>query len=357
MIRQLSTLAAVGLTLAACSNVDNKRAAGSFEYAEQSEAKSITIPEGLRTPQKSKEFEIVDEKVVKGPVGENVDVRAPSLALPVAASSRVEPNTKTATIWFDQVLDEKNLTDFINAAVNEQLGSDLVSATTIAENSIESGWYTVQMETGTWPFESLTDVEQYRFKFDIAPKPHGRSVALTASMIEYKNLRNADEQIDIIDKQRAEMKMLNEVVAQVDFKYRLVQRENRLMKANQKLLSIGENVEGEPAYIVEMELDDLWQNLPLFFEDYGFSVADLNETKKIYFVDFVKPDNSLWAKIWGDEVPVIDVADARYQFALKERGESTILTIYNSDGVPVPADVLERIFPVMEPGLSFRNVF
>lgn len=357
MIRQLSTLAVAGLTLAACSNVDNKRAAGDFDYAEREEAKRVNVPQGLIAPVKMKEFEIVDEDKVSGPVGADVDVRAPSLALPVAASSRVEPNTKTATIWFDQVLDEKNLTDFINEAVNEQLGSDLVSANTIAENTVESGWYTIQVESGTWPFESMSDKERYRFKFEVAPKPHGRSVSLTTSMVEYQNLVTGESTIDPIDKQRAEMKMLNQVVAQVDYKYRLVQRENRLMKASQKLVSIGENAESEPAYIVEMELDDLWQNLPLFFEDYGFSIADLNETKKIYFVDFVKPDNSLWAKIWGDEVPVIDVADARYQFALAERGESTVLTIYNSDGVPISADVLERIFPVMEPALSFRNVF
>ena len=97
--------------------------------------------------------------------------------------------------------------------------------------------------------------------------------------------------------------------------------------------------------------------MPLFFTDYGFEITDLNESKKIYFVDFAKPENSLWSVIWGDDVPVIDLDQAKYQFVLNDEQGKTSVTIYDADGNPLPVEVLERIFPVMERGLSFRDAF
>jgi len=359
MNRQVYMTALLSLTLSACSSVSNKRAAGSFEYADREEAPKIVVPEGLHKPKQYKDYDIAKDVNHDGPVGKNVDVRAPSLVLPVAASSRIDPKSQEAFIWFDQVIEERNLTDFIVRAVHEQLESDGVGLRVIDEDKYvyESDWYRNEEEKGYWGFEKLVLVDSLRFRYTISPKPHGRSVSLAVEMVEYKHDKNSEQKIDIIDKHRAEMQMLNEVVAQVDYQYRLVQRENQLLRANQKLLSIGENEVGEPSYIIEMESDLVWQNLPLFFEDYGFTIADLNETKKIYYVDFTKPENNFWDTIWGDEVPVIDVADARYQFVLEAREDSTVLTIYNSDGEALPVATLERIFPVMEPGLSFRNIY
>jgi outer membrane protein assembly factor BamC len=106
-----------------------------------------------------------------------------------------------------------------------------------------------------------------------------------------------------------------------------------------------------------MDLDYLWSNLPVFFEKHGFVITDLNETKKIYYVDFVRPDMSMWDKIWGDDAPIVDIVDAKYQFVLTKIDNQTALTIYNANGNVLPIETLNRVFDVMEPGLSFRNVY
>ena len=120
------------------------------------------------------------------------------------------------------------------------------------------------------------------------------------------------------------------------------------------------NKEAEPAYIVEMGLDDLWDNMPIFFEKHGFTINDLNETNKIYYVTFAKPEISIWDSIWGDERPVIEVSDAKYQFVLApldDKSEKTSVSIYDVDGEPLALETLERVFPVVEAGLSFRNFY
>ncbi|MFT5296537.1 MAG: outer membrane protein assembly factor BamC [Colwellia sp.] len=361
MNRRIFYFSLLSLAVTGCGSVSNKSAMGDFEYAKEKVAKKLSIPEGLNKPKDNANFFISDDINHQGPIGQNVDVRAPSLVLPVASASRVELGTTTSKIWFDQIIEEVDLKNFLVEALREQLVSDGVELNSIGQDDMEfeSDWYHKEELSGYWLFETVDSSESIRFSYSFEEKPHGRSIALSVKLIDYMltDEKGASKTIDIIDKQRAEMAMLNEVVAQVDFKYRLNQRENRLMRANQKFVTLGENTEAEPAYIAEIELDLLWSNMPLFFADYGFEITDLNESKKIYFVDFVKPDNSLWAVIWGDDVPVIDLDEAKYQFVLADKEGKTSVTIYDVEGNVLPVETLERIFPVMEAGLSFRDAF
>lgn len=360
-------------TLTACSGVDSKRAQGDFDYAKKQEAKAFIVPESLDKPAPKKEFFIPKKLNQQGPIGKNMDIRAPSLVLPVAASSRVVMESNDPVIWFDKVLEDKDLLAFIKDALIAQLASDGVDYIQINDGqskqdptkglfeTYESQWYHNEIETG-WLFKELELSTSMRFRYEFYSKPHGRSVSLKVSLIDYMKTDRAggSKTIDPIDQQRAEMAMLNEIVGQVDYNYRLVQRENRLIRANQKLVTIGENKATEPAYVVEMNLENLWDNMPIFFEKHGFTISDLNETNKIYYVDFVKPEMSIWDSIWGEKQPVIDVSDAKYQFVLApldDKNQKTSVTVYNADGEPLSLDVLQRIFPVIEKGLSFKNLY
>lgn len=363
MNRKFFYLSLVAIAITGCSNTNKKQANGDFEYAEKQEAKNLTIPQGLHAPKRFEDYAISNDINHQGPIGKNVDVRAPSLVLPVAASTRVESTNSEAKIWFDQVLDDVQLKSFIVTALEEQLTSDGVALEVVdAENDIyESQWYNVKKESG-WLIKDIKSTESYRYRYTFESKPHGRSVALKVALVDYLKTdseKSESTEIDLIDKQRAEIAMLNQVISQVDYKYRKQAKENRLLRANQKLVSIGENAESQPAYIVEMELDLLWSNMPIFFEDHGFTVSDLNESKKIYYVDFVKPDFGLWDMLWGDDKPIIEIEDGKYQFILQTFGEDTeqtSVTILDEQGNVLSSDVLNAIFDVIEPGLSFRGL-
>ena len=273
MSRQLFYFSVLSLTLSACSSVDSKRALGDFDYVKKHESKAFIVPKNLDKPATKKEFSITKKINYQGSLGEKVDIRAPSLVLPIAASSRVIAGSHEAIIWFDKTIENKDLLAFIQNALVSQLKSDDVSYEVVDSTSqdepgskkqskteiYESDWYHSEIETG-WLFTDIESSTSLRFRYEFFLKPHGRSVSLKVSLIDYIKTDNdgGSKTIDPIDKQRAEMLMLNEVVAQVDYNYRLQQRENRLMRANQKLVVLGENSEAEPAYVVEMGLDNLW---------------------------------------------------------------------------------------------------
>ncbi len=382
-------LSLFALSLTACGSVNNKQAEGNFDYQHKPEANDLVIPENLDKPKQVNDYFVTDKINHQGPVGKNMDIRAPSLVMPIAASSRVVEESSTAIIWFDKVLEDKDLLEFIEKVVTKKLEEDNVTfnyveedtevtlskviegATSLKETSIkregiktaiiESDWYHNEVDVG-WIFTEIQFSKSLRFRYQLLAKPHGRSVSLRVSLVDFLQTdeTGGSKTMDPIDKQRAEKAMLNELIAAVDYSYRVQQRADRLTRANQKLVTIGQNIEEEPAYVVEMGLEDLWDNMPLFFEKHGFTISDLNEDKKIYFVDFVKPDTSIWDSIWGDDVPSIDVNDAHYQFVLApldELNHKTAVTIYNAAGEPLPQETLERIFPVIEKGLSFRDVF
>ena len=373
MSRQLFYISVLSLTLSACSSVDNRRAHGDFDYENKPEAKELIIPENLDKLRNNQEFKITSKINHQGPVGKDMDVRAPSLVLPLADSSRALSESDSAIIWFDKVIEEKDLLTFIKGAFFNKLTTDgigykLIESTNTSDGSVqgqtelyESQWYHNEVETG-WLFTEVELSTSMRFRYEFFSKPHGRSVSLKVSLIDYMKTDavGGSKSIDPIDQHRAEMAMLNEIIGQVDYNYRLDQRDNRLMRANQKLVTIGENKAAEASFLVEMSLDNLWNNMPIFFEKYGFVITDLNETNKTYFVDFNKPENSLWDSIWGDEIPVVDLNGTKYQFVLAQADENdqkTSVTIYNEDGTPLPLEALKHIFPVIEMGLSFRSVY
>ncbi|WP_286267178.1 outer membrane protein assembly factor BamC [Thalassotalea atypica] len=359
MSRRIFYYSILSLSIAACSGNDARRATGDFEYANKQEASVIKVPENLNKPVTKNDFEIVDEAKVSGPTGAEVDVRAPSLVLPVAASSRVVTQSSDAIIWFDKVLEDKDLKVFIVDAIKKEVSE---SGTTIESESADgltltTGWIHREKEEGVLLKDTVLS-ESKKFDIIVGTKPHGRSVSVQVKLVDYMltNKSGSTKQADPIDQVRAEMAMLNAITSQVDYTYRLQQRENHLLRASQKIVSLAENNEGEAAYLVEMELELLWQNLPIFFERHGFKVADINESKHIYFVDFVKPETSIWDSIWGDEVPVVDLENRKYQFVLSKKESSSFVTIYDEDGLVLNEDKLELIFPVMEPGLSFRDL-
>jgi len=357
---RIAVFSLLALTVTACSSVDNKHAVGGFKYAKTTEAKKLIIPQGMNKPKEHKDFQISNDINHNGPIGKEVDVRAPSLVLPVAASSRVIAESEESIIWFDKVLEDRDLLEFVQLALTNELLSSEVDLNLVEgqTGTYESDWFHSETESG-WIFKSIDVSESVRFRYELVAKPHGRSVSLQVSLIDYMKTDKdgGGKSINPIDQQRAEMEMINEIIAQVDFMYRLEQREIRIMRANKQMVAIGENPEAEPAYIVEMDMDYLWSNLPIFFEKHGFVITDLNETKKIYYVDFLRPDIGIWDKIWGDEAPVVDISDAKYQFVLTKMEDQTALTIYDADGNVIPVATLERIIAVMEPGLSFRNVY
>lgn len=349
--------------ISGCSGTSNL-ALGKFDYVNKTEGEPLVIPDNLSKPKHSKKF-VIQPLAEEGFFGKDIDVRSPSLVLPIATASRLEQNSSEAFVWFDQVIDQKELYPFILSSLKEMLEERNIALTTIDDKSkhFQSSWFIEEDEDDYWIYSEIVAIESTKFDFHFEVKPHGRSVGVKVIASGYMKTdkEGASTQIGLIDKQRSEMQVLNNIIEKVDFKYRNFQQNERLEKSNQQLVHLGVNTENEPAYIVQMELDSLWSLMPEFFEEHSFRVSDLNQPTKTYYVNFEKPSNSIWSFLgWADKVPVLELENGAYQFKLRENSTDitqTDVTIYDANGQALSKVVLEQIFPVIEPGLSFKSLF
>lgn len=365
MNRKLFCFSLLSVTIAACSSGGSggsgHQAEGDFDYANKSEAKSLTVPTGLLEPKQKQEFYIPEVKDTNSPTGEDMDIRAPSLVIPMAASSRIEGNEGKAQVWFDQVIDEQVLLDFIRDAVKSQLVSDGVALTAVGDDNLvfESDWYRNEKEGGYWFFKEVVESESIRFKYTLEAKPHGRSVAINVDLIEYakKDLSGSTTEINSIEQHRAEMAMLNTLIGEVDYQYRIYSHELLQSKAKEIDIALTSNQDNEPALLASMDLDTLWSNIPTFFRDNNFEITDLDESKHIYFTTFKKPEPSFWDNVWNDEKPSLNLNDGKYKFMFAESDNKTLVTILNENDELLPSSTLEDILPAMKSGLSFDSLF
>ena len=359
MNRSIISLSLICLAITGCSTVSKKSAIGDFDYASKDEASTLVIPQSLAQPNYKNDFVINNNINHKGPVGEQVDVRAPSLVLPIASASRIENDNEQAKIWFDKVLEDKDLQVFVYQAIVDELASQQATLSEVDADKLmyQTSWITVTKESG-WLVTSIDETVRMKFNVQLETKPHGRSVAAIVGLADYAKTDESGEtsEIDLIDKHRLEIAMLNQVVSQVDFKYRSFQRDNQLLRAKQQLVSIEQDDTGQASYLVEMESDMLWSNMPILFSKYGFDVNDLNESKQVYYVTYKKLETSVWDSLWGDDAPVIgNLAEGKYQFHLSAQDNSTLVTLKDEAGNALSKSQLETMFDAMSLALSFKD--
>lgn len=352
-------------TISGCSGTSSNLALGKFDYIDKTEGKPLVIPDNLTKPNKNTKFTI-KPLAVKGDYGKDIDVRSPSLVLPIATASRLEKNSSKAYVWFDQVIDDEELYPFILSSVKEMLDDKGVSLLAVNEQDkhFQSSWLIKEDVYDYVLYSKLVGVENSKFDFYFDVKPHGRSVGVqvvaSGFMKTFKDIGSTSER-GYIEQQRAEMQVLNSIIEKVDFRYRSYQNVSRNERENQQVVSIGKNAKREATYIVEMELDTLWSLIPEFFDEHGFNVIDLNQPTKEYYLDYERPSNSIWSYLGiSQKVPVIKLEKGKYQFKLRESSNNstrTDVTIYDAEGNALSKEVLESIFPVIEEGLSFKDLF
>ncbi|WP_371372569.1 outer membrane protein assembly factor BamC [Thalassotalea aquiviva] len=360
MDRRIFLFSLMSLSLAACSSYETrKQANGEFNYVDLTQGSTLTIPENLDKPDFNDTFYIPDVTKQDQPVGQAVDIRAPALALPTATGSRVDEFDKTATIWFDKVDDNRDLKQLVVQAITDYLDEHGVALIKADEqnNTFESDWVKHDHESGSLFWNSVEASESWRFKYSLLTKPHGRSIGLNVDLIDYvlKSDEGLVTNIDPIEQSRVEMAMVNDITTQLGYIYRVNNREDRIARANMKLVKYGQSKNGQPALIIDYPVEQYWNYIPSFFEKYGFKVTDLNEDKFIYQVYYTKPETGVWDSIFGDELPVVELEDGTYEFHLQPFDGKTALVISDDQNNVLSEELLLDNFDILEPALSFKE--
>lgn len=115
------------------------------------------------------------------------------------------------------------------------------------------------------------------------------------------------------------------------------------------------NVNNVPVVQMDEGFDRAWRRVGLALDRTGFTVEDRDRSQGTYFVRYVEPvtnkaEPGFFSKIFSASTPA--AAPLKYRIAVKSQGESTVVSVLNSQGAPESSANAKRIVQVIADDLK-----
>ena len=115
------------------------------------------------------------------------------------------------------------------------------------------------------------------------------------------------------------------------------------------------NVNSVPVVQIEEGFDRAWRRVGLALDRTGFTVEDRDRSQGTYFVRYVEPvtnkaEPGFFSKLFSGSAQV--AAPLKYRIAVKSQGESTVVSVLNSQGSPESSANAQRIVQVIADDLK-----
>lgn len=342
--------------LAGCaSQVDRVTASGSYDYLKSKERTSMKVPSDLDRPEFSDDYELpkLGENADQTLVGKKLVIQSPALVLPLVAGSHVEEGSRSATVWFDQVDDSQPLSNavwdsLINYLDKQGIGVDsfdpeagvLVTDWAVLRTEDEEKWY-----QGWYSWDEEKVEVGRRFKFTLQLKPHGRTAALSAELVDYMVTKGEEVKSDIDDiaQRREEVAILNSVISHYEYENQ-VKTNQRIAQIRQGLtMNMGFDEDGNPAFVVDAQYDIAWPRLLLVLRKLGFNVKDLDKSNGLLFVTYTDEQSSWWKGVFSSDAKKLLEYDD-YHLVVGDLGNKTSITFKSTENEPFEANVVSNLY-------------
>lgn len=306
----------------------------------------LRIPEGMAVPNQPAAYDIPPVSAATLSAGVGADKRSPSLILATATSSRLEEDEKLAKVWFERNDFTGDIKPFIKTQLMKFFAEQNVSLTPVDESGLryETDWINSSISSGFWFWKSEQQVERMRYSIVLEPRPHGRSLSMTVTLLEHEYFV-PDAQLNAIDIKTHEVNLLNGVINKVSIAEVLVAREQRAQAA-EVYLGLGVDLEGKPALISSQSADITWSQFELLFEELNLTVTDFDRSAFTYFVNYQKPERGFWRTITFRDPPVsLPLVDGEYQIVLSRiTNDKTAILWLDKEGQPLSATQISAIY-------------
>jgi len=301
---------------------------------------SIKVPDNLRKPAAPGQFDIPEIATT----GALTDIRSPALVLATAVSSRVEEGDKLSRVWFDRTDYTGDLVPFLHKMLQTQFSEQGIELQQDSSGlTYTTGWIARSEEDGFWFWASEQKQEQSRFSLVIEPRSHGRSASVTVQMLEHQYFTPSGE-LASNDKQRQEIALLNQIIDRIGKEEVTIATANK-SKIPDVAMEPGMDAAGNPALLTPQPIEVTWSQLETLFTALNFTVTDKNRSIYTYYVDYEKPQQGLWSKLWGSESkPVLAVSNGAYQLVLSRVDKQTAISLRDKDGAQLDAETVLSLY-------------
>lgn len=364
-IKKLAALVAIGaipaLTLSGCVTIRNywqeyfgmdKSSREPTGYYEHSDAEvtnnRIVVPLSLDNPGINPELQlpVVNKKLLTGPVGEAVDVRAPTAPYRSDVGCHTQWSSGEAIVWFEhdgshgiKTEDDAwmllaSVLKTMNVAVGKIAQGQYV-LTTIARDFTEFGkpYDDTDADLGLKRYKQIYQIRVGRN----AQGEIGIATKLVGSMTSLSSGTKMKDVLDMIEQERFAMGFSNQIIHEIDTK-----NQQSAYDPDNLIVSLGQDNNNHDAILVEAPFENTMELLNGMFPRCGWKINSHSVAKAEYDVEVLDSADDL-IKL-GANIR-LDIKHGKYKIRLGIHGSSTAITFYDEKDAPLSSQEVSRLYP------------
>lgn len=364
-IKKLAALVAIGaipaLTLSGCVTIRNywqeyfgmdKSSREPTGYYEHSDAEvtnnRIVVPQSLDNPGINPELQlpVVNKKLLTGPVGEAVDVRAPTAPYRSDVGCHTQWSSGEAIVWFEhdgshgiKTEDDAwmllaSVLKTMNVAVGKIAQGQYV-LTTIARDFTEFGkpYDDTDADLGLKRYKQIYQIRVGRN----AQGEIGIATKLVGSMTSLSSGTKMKDVLDMIEQERFAMGFSNQIIHEIDTK-----NQQSAYDPDNLIVSLGQDNNNHDAILVEAPFETTMELLNGMLPRCGWKINSHSVAKAEYEVEVLDSADDL-IKL-GANIR-LDIKHGKYKIRLGIHGSSTAITFYDEKDAPLPSQAVSRLYP------------
>ena len=364
-IKKLAALVAIGaipaLTLSGCVTIRNywqeyfgmdkssREPTGYYEHTDAEVTNNrIVVPQSLDNPGINPELQIpvVNKKLLTGPVGEAVDVRAPTAPFRSDVGCHTQWSSGEAIVWFEndgshgiKTEDDAwmllaSVLKTMNVAVGKIAQGQYV-LTTIARDFTEFGkpYDDTDANLGLKRYKQIYQIRVGRN----AQGEIGIATKLVGSMTSLSSGTKMKDVLDMIEQERFAMGFSNQIIHEIDTK-----NQQSAYDPDNLIVSLGQDNNNHDAILVEAPFETTMELLNGMLPRCGWKINSHSVAKAEYEVEVLDSADDL-IKL-GANIR-LDIKHGKYKIRLGIHGSSTAITFYDEKDAPLPSQEVSRLYP------------
>lgn len=364
-IKKLAALVAIGaipaLTLSGCVTIRNywqeyfgmdkssREPTGYYEHTDAEVTNNrIVVPQSLDNPGINPELQIpvVNKKLLTGPVGEAVDVRAPTAPYRSDVGCHTQWSSGEAIVWFEndgshgiKTEDDAwmllaSVLKTMNVAVGKIAQGQYV-LTTIARDFTEFGkpYEDTDADLGLKRYKQIYQIRVGRN----AQGEIGIATKLVGSMTSLSSGTKMKDVLDMIEQERFAMGFSNQIIHEIDTK-----NQQSAYDPDNLIVSLGQDNNNHDAILVEAPFETTMELLNGMLPRCGWKINSHSVAKAEYEVEVLDSADDL-IKL-GANIR-LDIKHGKYKIRLGIHGSSTAITFYDEKDAPLPSQDVSRLYP------------
>lgn len=364
-IKKLAALVAIGaipaLTLSGCVTIRNywqeyfgmdkssREPTGYYEHTDAEVTNNrIVVPLSLDNPGINPELQIpvINKKLLTGPVGEAVDVRAPTAPYRSDVGCHTQWSSGEAIVWFEndgshgiKTEDDAwmllaSVLKTMNVAVGKIAQGQYV-LTTIARDFTEFGkpYDDTDADLGLKRYKQIYQIRVGRN----AQGEIGIATKLVGSMTSLSSGTKMKDVLDMIEQERFAMGFSNQIIHEIDTK-----NQQSAYDPDNLIVSLGQDNNNHDAILVEAPFETTMELLNGMLPRCGWKINSHSVAKAEYEVEVLDSADDL-IKL-GANIR-LDIKHGKYKIRLGIHGSSTVITFYDEKDAPLPSQDVSRLYP------------